>query len=131
MARKAKKEPINITPPTPKQPLVNTDRVKVVVLFNGDNVIWDLQEAVDKERGARQAYIMNFPYKVDYDQPKMDSTGIVTDPEVKVHYSPWCPLTPETKIPVNHNMVVTILDPVPSLRDTYITNVQKMGGNVE
>tara|TARA_B000000565_G_scaffold167320_1_gene126510 strand:- start:206 stop:601 length:396 start_codon:yes stop_codon:yes gene_type:complete len=131
MARKAKKEPINITPPTPKQPLVNTDRVKVVVLFNGDNVICDLQEAVDKESGTRQAYIMNFPYKVDYDNPKLDSTGIVTDPEVKVHYSPWCPLTPETRIPVNHNMVVTILDPVPSLRDTYITNVQKMGGNVE
>ena len=131
MARKAKKEPINITPPTPKQPLVNTDRVKVDVLFNGDNVICALQEAVDKESGARQAYIMNFPYKVDYDNPKLDSTGIVTDPEVKVHYSPWCPLTPETRIPVNHNMVVTILDPVPSLRDTYITNVQKMGGNVE
>ena len=128
---KGKKQPINITPPTPKQSLVSTDRVKVVVLFNGDNVICDLQEAVDKESGARQAYIMNFPYKVVYDQPKMDGTGLVTDPEVKVHYSPWCPLTPETKIPVNHNMVVTILEPVPSLRDTYITNVQKMGGNVE
>ena len=72
---------------------------------------------------------MNFPYKVEYDQPKTDgTTGIVEDPEVKVHYSPWCPLTPETRIPVNHNMVVTILEPVPSLRDTYITNVQKMGG---
>ena len=130
MARKAKKEPINITPPTPKQPLVNTDRVKVVVLFNGDNVICDLQEAVDKESGTRQAYIMNFPYKVDYDNPKLDSTGIVTDPEVKVHYAPWCPLSPETRIPLNHNMVVTILEPVPSLRDTYIQNVQKMGGNV-
>ena len=129
MARK-KKEPINVTPPAP-QHFVKSERVKVVVMFNGDSVICDLQEAVDKESGARQAYIMNFPYKVDYDNPKLDSTGIVTDPEVKVHYSPWCPLTQETRITVNHNMVVTILDPVPSLRDTYITNVQKMGGNVE
>jgi len=32
---------------------------------------------------------------------------------------------------LNHNMVVTILEPVPSLRDTYISNVQKMGGSVE
>ena len=128
---KGKKAPINITPKTPPQFLVKSDRVKVVVMFNGDNVICDLQEAVDKESGARQAYIMNFPYKVDYDQPKLDKAGIVTDPEVKVHYSPWCPLSPETKIPLNHNMVVTILEPVPSLRDTYISNVQKMGGNVE
>ena len=85
MARK-KKEPINITPPTPPQFLVKSERVKVVVMFNGDNVICDLQEAVDKETGERQAYIMNYPYKVEYDQPKLDTTGIVTDPEVKVHY---------------------------------------------
>ncbi|ADO98773.1 hypothetical protein PHM1_149 [Eurybiavirus PHM1] len=130
MARK-KKEPINVTPPTPPQFLVKSERVKVVVMFNGDNVICDLQEAVDKESGARQAYIMNYPYKVNYDSPKMDKTGIVTDPEVKVHYAPWCPLSPEVKIPINQNMVVTILEPVPSLRDTYITNVQKMGGSIE
>ena len=55
MARK-KKEPINVTPPTP-QFLVKSDRVKVVVMFNGDNVICDLQEAVNKETGERQAYI--------------------------------------------------------------------------
>ena len=130
MARK-KKEPINITPPAPPQFLVKSERVKVIIMFNGDSVICDLQEAVDKESGARQAYIMNYPYKVDYDSPKMDKTGIVTDPEVKVHYSPWCPLSPEVKIPINQNMVVTILEPVPSLRDTYITNVQKMGGSIE
>ena len=130
MAR-TKKEPVNITPPTPPQFLVKSERVKVVIMFNGDSVICDLQEAVDKESGKRQAYIMNYPYLVQYDQPKLDKSGIVTDPEVKVHYSPWCPLTPETRIPVNHNMVVSILEPVPSLRDTYITNVQKMGGSVE
>lgn len=126
-----KKEPINVTPPPAPQHFVKSERVKVVVMFNGDNVICDLQEAVDKDTGARQAYIMNFPYKVEYDQPKLDGTGIVTDPEVKVHYSPYCPLTPEVQIPINHTMVLTILEPVPSLRDTYIKNVQKMGGSVE
>ena len=128
---KGKKEPINITPPTPPQFLVKSERVKVVVMFNGDTIICDLQEAIDKESGARQAYIANYPYKVEYDQPKLDAAGIVTDPEVKVHYSPWCPLSPEVKIPLSHNMVVTILEPMPSLRDTYITNVQKMGGKIE
>ena len=128
---KGKKEPINVTPPTPPQSMIKSDRVKVVIMFSGDTIICDLQEAVDKETGARQAYIANYPYKVEYDQPKLDTAGIVTDPEVKVHYQPWCPLSPEVKIPLNHNMVVTILEPMPSLRDTYITNVQKMGGSVE
>ena len=125
-----KKEPINVTPQGVDNTLINPDRIKVVIMFNGDQVITDLQEAVDKTSNVRQAYIMNYPYKVEYSQPNMDGTGIVVDPEVKVHYSPWCPLSPETRIPVNHNMVVSILEPVPSLRDTYITNVQKMGGNI-
>ena len=125
-----KKEPINVTPKQ-EDALINTDRVKVIVMFNGDNVIADLQEAVDKTTNQRQAYIFNFPYKVEYDRPNTDGvSGLVQDPEVKVHYSPWCPLTPETRIAINHNMVVTILEPVPSLRDTYIKNVQAMGGNV-
>ena len=126
-----KKDPINVTPKEPKGAIVNSDRVKVVIMFNGDNVICDLKEAVEKDSGARQAYIMNYPYRVEYQQPKLDGTGIVEDPEVRVNYSPWCPLTPETRVPINHNMVVTILEPVPSLRDTYITNVQKIGGSVE
>ena len=67
-----KKEPINVTPPPNPvdESLVKSERVKVVVMFNGDNVICDLQEAVDKDSGARQAYIMNFPYRVQYDQPR-------------------------------------------------------------
>ena len=62
---KGKKEPINITPPTPPQFLVKSERVKVVVMFNGDSIICDLQEAVDKETGARQAYIANYHTKLN------------------------------------------------------------------
>ena len=56
---KGKKAPINVTPPTAPQFLIKSERVKVVIMFNGDSVICDLQEAVDKETGARQAYIAN------------------------------------------------------------------------
>ena len=48
--------------------IINSDRVKVVIMFNGDNILADVQEAVDKESGARQAYILNYPYKVTYKQ---------------------------------------------------------------
>ena len=116
---------------TPAVGIVKAERVKVLMLQNGDNVICDIQEATHKDTGERQAYILNFPYKVEYEQPKLDSTGIVTEPEVKVHYSPYCPLTPEVRIPINPAAVLTIVEPVPSLRDTYIKNVQKMGGSVE
>ena len=111
--------------------MVNSERVKVVVLMDGTNVIADVQEAVHKDTGERQAWVFNFPYKITFDDPKLDGTGIVMDPEVKVHYQPWCPLTSDVQMPINTNYVVTILEPVPSLRDTYIENVRKMGGEVE
>ena len=35
------------TPPTPPQFLVKSERVKIVIMFNGDTVICDLQEAIE------------------------------------------------------------------------------------
>ena len=60
-----KKEPINVTPTGVDNTLVNPDRVKVVILHNGDQIITDLQEAVDKTNNQRQAYIFNYPYLVE------------------------------------------------------------------
>jgi len=111
--------------------MVNSERVKVVILMDGNKVIADVQEAVHKDTGERQAWVFNFPYKVTHDEPKLDGTGIVVDPEVKIHYQPWCPLTSDVQMAINPNFVVSILEPVPSLRDTYIENVRKMGGEVE
>ena len=88
-----------------------------------------INEYIDKFNN--QVNIFNFPYKVEYERPSTKgTTGLIEDPEVKVHYSPWCPLSTETKIAINHNMVVTILEPVPSLRETYMTNVRQMGGSI-
>lgn len=111
--------------------MVNAERVKVVVLMNGDSVIADLQEAVHKETGERQAWVFNYPYKIEYDNPKLEGTGIVMDPDVKVYYQPWNPLTTDTQIAINPSYVVTIMEPQPSLRETYIQNVGKMTGDVE
>ena len=73
--------------------MVNAERVKIVVLMDGQSVITDLQEAVHKETGERQAWVFNYPYKVTYDSPKLEGTGISMDPDVKVYYEPWNPLT--------------------------------------
>ena len=111
--------------------MVNADRVKVVLLMDGRSVISDVQEAVDRDTGERKAWIFNFPYQVTYDSPDMDEAGIVLDPEVKIYYQPFCPLTADTQMAINTSAVVSIMEPVPSLRDTYIANVRKMGGEVE
>ena len=47
--------------------MVKSERVKVVVMFDGRSVISDVQEAVDKETNERKAWVLNFPYVVTYD----------------------------------------------------------------
>ena len=37
--------------------MIAEERIKLVFTRDGDNIICDLQEAVDKETGKRQAYI--------------------------------------------------------------------------
>ena len=44
--------------------MIEEERIKLVFTRDGDNIICDLQEAVNKETGERQAYIMTIPYKV-------------------------------------------------------------------
>ena len=130
MARK-KKEPINITPPTPPQFLVKSERVKVVVMFNGDNVICDLQEAVDKETGQRQAYIMTIPYKVwIIDQPETPvNMDTFEDQEVKIRYTPWNPFTVDQKIAITPDYVISVMEPSPSILQTYLANVRAKSGD--
>ena len=111
--------------------MVNADRIKVIVTMTGESILTDLQEAVDKDTNERKAYVFNYPYKVTYTKPELDGTGLVTDPEVRVNYEPWNALTSDVRMAVSTDYVVTILEPVPSLRDTYIENVRKMGGDVE
>ena len=72
--------------------MVKSERVKVVVVFDGRSEGRDAAEAVDKETNERKAWVLNFPYVVTYDTPKLDGTSIVEDQRSKVHYSPWNPL---------------------------------------
>ena len=130
MARK-KKEPINVTPPTPPQFLVKSERVKVIVMFNGDNVICDLQEAVNKETGERQAYIMTIPYKVRITEDPDTPVNMETfeDQEVKIRYTPWNPFTIDQKIAIVPDYVISVMEPSPSILQTYLSNVKAKTGD--
>ena len=82
--------------------MVDPSRIKLVLTRDGDNVITDLQEAVDKESGVRQAYVMTIPYKVVITEEPQQQTDLETfeDQEIKVRYTPWNPFTIDQKIAV-------------------------------
>ena len=111
--------------------MIEEDRIKLVFTRDGDNIICDLQEAVDKETGKRQAYIMTVPYKVwIIDQPENPvNMETFEDQEVKIRYTPWNPFTIDQKIAITPDYVISVMEPSPSILQTYLANVRAKTGD--
>ena len=111
--------------------MVDPSRIKLVLTRDGDNVITDLQEAVDKESGVRQLYVMTIPYKVVITEEPQQQTDLETfeDQEIKVRYTPWNPFTIDQKIAVTPDYIITVMEPAPSILQTYLANVNKRTGD--
>ena len=111
--------------------MVDPSRIKLVLTRDGDNVITDLQEAVDKESGVRQAYVMTIPYKLVITEEPQQQTDLETfeDQEIKVRYTPWNPFTIDQKIAVTPDYIITVMEPAPSILQTYLANVNKRTGD--
>ena len=111
--------------------MIDETRIKLVFTRDGDNIICDLQEAVDKETGQRQAYIMTIPYKVwIIDQPETPvNMETFEDQEVKIRYTPWNPFTIDQKIAITPDYVISVMEPSPSILQTYLANVRAKSGD--
>ncbi len=111
--------------------MIEEERIKLVFTRDGDNIICDLQEAVNKETGERQAYIMTIPYKVwIIDQPETPvNMETFEDQEVKIRYTPWNPFTVDQKIAITPDYVISVMEPSPSILQTYLANVRAKTGD--
>ena len=111
--------------------MIEEERIKLVFTRDGDNIICDLQEAVDKETGKRQAYIMTIPYKVwIIDQPETPvNMETFEDQEVKIRYTPWNPFTIDQEIAITTDYVISVMEPSPSILQTYLANVRAKSGD--
>ena len=111
--------------------MIEEDRIKLVFTRDGDNIICDLQEAVDKETGQRQAYIMTIPYKVKITEDPETPVNMETfeDQEVKIRYTPWNPFTIDQKIAITPDYVISVMEPSPSILQTYLSNVRAKSGD--
>ena len=111
--------------------MIEEERIKLVFTRDGDNIICDLQEAVNKETGERQAYIMTIPYKVWIIEQPENPVNMETfeDQEVKIRYTPWNPFTVDQKIAITPDYVISVMEPSPSILQTYLANVRAKSGD--
>jgi hypothetical protein len=111
--------------------MIDESRIKLVFTRDGDNIICDLQEAVNKETGERQAYILTIPYKVKITEDPESPVNMETfeDQEVKIRYTPWNPFTIDQKIAIVPDYVISVMEPSPSILQTYLANVRAKTGD--
>jgi hypothetical protein len=98
--------------------------IKLSLLKSGEDVIADIQEMVVGEEGNQRVvgYFFNNPCSVKLLAKTFD--GGVKSP-CQIQLTPWMPLTSDSKIPLPTDWVVTVVEPIPQLKEMYENGVLK------
>ena len=97
--------------------------VKLSLLKSGEDVIADIEEMILDEKVV--GYFFNDPCVVKL--IAKDAGGSGKTP-CKLQLTPWLPLTNDKKIPVTPDWVITLVEPMPQLKQMYEDGVLKDGG---
>lgn len=99
--------------------------VKLCLLKSGETVICDLKQA--SYEGALEAYIFNKPQKVSVQKEILlteeENINDSLSREYQVMLSPWILLTKDDDIVVTPEWVVTVVEPVSSLKNLYMEKI--------
>ena len=97
--------------------------VKLVMLKSGEDIITDVKE-LKTEEGVVGYYFHN-PLIVKEYQPEEptvlneDGSSREYESKISVQFYPWIPLSEESRIPCSADWVVTIVEPVKSIKKLY------------
>ena len=99
--------------------------VKLAVLKSGEDVVADIKELVDDD-GNLISLIFSNPVAV-----KLISNSVLleseNDREYKVSFIPWIPLSKDKNIPVKKDWIVTIVEPIDMVKESYEEKMNGLG----
>ena len=90
--------------------------VKLAILNNKEQVISDIKELVDD--GKAVGYIMKYPHRVIIDKPFLVE-DLTDDKSVQITLTPWILLTEDKDIVIPVNHVITLVEPIDSIKEMY------------
>ena len=96
--------------------------VKLSLLKSGEDVIADIEEMILDEKVV--GYFFNDHCVVKLLAKDTGNTGKTPS---QLQLTPWLPLTRDNKIPVAPDWVITLVDPMPQLKQMYEEGVLKDG----
>ena len=90
--------------------------IKVAVLQSGDQIVADMKEIVSEDKPI--AYLFHQPQKVVLNK-QLVLSETKDKSSIEVTLQNWILISDEDDVPVSVNQVVTLVDPVSSIKKMY------------
>ena len=101
----------------------NKMSVKLILLKSGDQIISDAKELIMGEDESKQkivGYLLNNPFKIVSQRPLLlTEEASNNDTSVEITLSPWILLSSDKSIPIKPDWVVTVVEPLDSVKKMY------------
>jgi hypothetical protein len=99
--------------------------VKLAILKSGEDIVADIKELVDDDGNIISLIFCNpVVVKLITNQTLLESEN---ENEYKVAFYPWVPLSKDKNIPVRKDWIVSIIEPVDLVKDSYTQRMDKNG----
>ena len=90
--------------------------IKVALLKSGESVIADIKELISDDKVC--GYLFENPNIITYLEPELLTEETETN-KLKISLIPWILITSDTKIPVRSDWVITMVEPIESIKKIY------------
>lgn len=101
--------------------------IKVILLKSGEQIITDVKEIISEEKTV--AYLFTDPHKVTINKPFL-VTDEETERSYEVTFSRWIILSEDKEIAVPTSYVVTLVEPLDSIKQMYLEKVNGSSNQV-
>mgnify|MGYP006269284037 CR=1 FL=1 len=105
--------------------------IKILLLKSGENIICDAKELISEEKTC--GYLLKDPFRMTLESPVFLTETIeeVQDKSsIRVAFSPWILLTSDKEIPIPTDWVVTIVEPIESVKEMYEEKINEQNSKV-
>ena len=99
--------------------------IKIALLNTQDQIISDVKEIVSDDKVV--AYLFKNPHRLTTDKPFLvEGEEFNEDRTIQVSLAPWIVATKDTEFPISMNTVITLVEPLDSVREMYEEKVNEL-----
>jgi len=91
--------------------------VKIALLKSGESVIADIKELISDEKVC--GYLFTKPHKIEVSNSVFLTEQPTESDSVSITFSSWILFTSDDEIPVRPDWIVTIVEPVKTIKEMY------------